>query len=370
MPITFSSHSLKTTPQANKCLRVLTDWPHPKDSDHSALFMSQEGALLRTWIKQTGMSAFEECMEFVSLFERAGDEKTISSWLVDKSHSDAEVLDGQIEPSKYLTSDMSVEAHRTLAACAAKPANMTLVLGKTASQLVSGNKQFKLDKNRGSVAWSPVLKGKWLCTYHPRHVRTKWKDYTLALMDTLKAFSQSESPDFNPPAGKVYIAQTLEDVKEITEILLDKELFSVDIETMPIDGDTQIDCIGFAPDNTSAYVIPVFDRFRIGGKEIDLRTGRTKAYAGEWSLPEELVVWQEITKIMGCPALKIMQNGTYDSWNLWETYGIPTIGGFDDTMLMQHALHVELPKGLDLLGSLYTNRTSWKDMRQFNHKGE
>lgn len=369
MPITFSTHAIKTTPTAGKCIRVITDWPHPKDADNKALFMSAEGNLLRKWIKQTGMSAFEECLEMVSLFEKAGDEKTISSWLVGKSSPDAELTAGQMEPSKYLTRAMQAEANQTLKKCRTNPANMTLVLGKVASQLISGNPQFKLEKNRGAVGWAESIGGKALYTFHPRHVRVKWKDYTIALMDTMKAFAQSESPIFNPPAGKVHIAQSIADCREILHLLTGSEYFSVDIETVKME-DNQIDCIGFAPNPDVAYVIPIFDRFKVGKNTADLFSSATKPYEGEWTLAEELVVWEIITKIMALPALKIMQNGLYDSWNLWETYGIPTVGGFDDTMLMQHALHVELPKGLDILGSLYTNRAAWKDMRQFKNKGE
>jgi hypothetical protein len=35
----------------------------------------------------------------------------------------------------------------------------------------------------------------------------------------------------------------------------------------------------------------------------------------------------------------------------------------DDTMLMHHALQPESNKGLGFLGSVYTDRSSWKTMR-------
>jgi hypothetical protein len=35
-----------------------------------------------------------------------------------------------------------------------------------------------------------------------------------------------------------------------------------------------------------------------------------------------------------------------------------------DTMLLHHAMYPELPKSLGFLGSIYTNESAWKLMRQ------
>jgi len=61
---------------------------------------------------------------------------------------------------------------------------------------------------------------------------------------------------------------------------------------------------------------------------------------------------------------KVFQNGLYDIAFLWRAYGIRTMGGSDDTMLLHHALQPESLKGLGFLGSVYTNHGAWKSERK------
>jgi hypothetical protein len=54
----------------------------------------------------------------------------------------------------------------------------------------------------------------------------------------------------------------------------------------------------------------------------------------------------------------------YDLHHLWRNYGISVRNAEEDTMLLHHALQPESPKGLDFLGSVYTDEAAWKLMRQ------
>ena len=67
--------------------------------------------------------------------------------------------------------------------------------------------------------------------------------------------------------------------------------------------------------------------------------------------------------VLSGPEPKVFQNGLYDISFLWRSYRIKTVNAEHDTMLLHHALHPESPKGLDFLGSVYTNHASWKLMR-------
>jgi hypothetical protein len=60
---------------------------------------------------------------------------------------------------------------------------------------------------------------------------------------------------------------------------------------------------------------------------------------------------------------KTFQNGLYDISFLWRSYGLRVRNPEHDTMLLHHALQPESPKGLDFLGSVYTEEASWKLMR-------
>jgi DNA polymerase I-like protein with 3'-5' exonuclease and polymerase domains len=60
---------------------------------------------------------------------------------------------------------------------------------------------------------------------------------------------------------------------------------------------------------------------------------------------------------------KVFQNGLYDIHFLWRKYGIAPARCEHDTMLLHHALHPEMLKGLGFLGSLYSTEPAWKLMR-------
>lgn len=364
MPLLFSAKKIKTEPKEGVCLRIITDYPSMGDVDKGYLFSDNEGKLLARWLHDSGFSAFNHCFEKISLLSTPDSEKTFSSRLATKA-SGLGVF-GPVEPGKYLSADMYAEAMSQIAKCEAKPANITVVLGSLASRLWSGESAFKLEKNRGAIA---VVRGqKTLYTFHPRHVRVKWKDYTLAFMDVIKAVAASDTPDHTPAPGFVLVPESLADIREIVATLRESDAIAVDIETIPVGGTVQIDLIGFAPKGqATAYVIPIFDRWKLG-RSIIQNFGRATPtkYAGKWSFEEELVVWDSIAEILSRPECTYrLQNGIYDAWVLWRVYGIPIIGGWDDSMIMHHCLHCELPKGLDVLGSLYTDYSPWKQMKQF-----
>jgi DNA polymerase I-like protein with 3'-5' exonuclease and polymerase domains len=126
----------------------------------------------------------------------------------------------------------------------------------------------------------------------------------------------------------------------------DCKYLSFDIETS---GD-QITCIGFSPDPSVALVIP----FTIGARAI-------RSY---WpSLEAELSAWNFVERCLSHPSQKVAQNGLYDIHFLWRRYGIAVKNFEHDTMLLHHSLQPEASKGLDFLGSIYTNEASWKLMR-------
>ena len=146
----------------------------------------------------------------------------------------------------------------------------------------------------------------------------------------------------------VTINPTLDDIyhwarKEATK-------YAVDIETLR----GQITMIGFARSRSDAIVIPFVNR-------------NMTSY---WETHEDEVrAWVMVKEMLETPIPKIFQNGLYDL-----SYIVPL--GFkpqnvtEDTMLLHHSLYPELRKGLDFLGSIYTDEVSWKLMRHRNKEAE
>ena len=73
--------------------------------------------------------------------------------------------------------------------------------------------------------------------------------------------------------------------------------------------------------------------------------------------------------VLDSPVPKVFQNGLYDIHRLWRGYGLAVRNAEHDTMLLHHALQPESPKGLDYLGSIYTNEAAWKLTVRMKHKG-
>ena len=167
------------------------------------------------------------------------------------------------------------------------------------------------------------------------------------MLDLAKAKRESEFPEVRRPARDIYIEPDLDDLARYEKtFLIPAKRIAFDIET----SGNQITCIGFAPDERSALVVPFTD-YRIG----------TGSY---WpTLWHESQAWAFVRRVLASPKPKTAQNGLYDINFLWKSYGMTVTNFEDDTMLLHHALQPESEKGLAFLGSVYTNEASWKMMR-------
>jgi hypothetical protein len=149
------------------------------------------------------------------------------------------------------------------------------------------------------------------------------------------------------PVREFWLDPTLEDIERFYhDHWLPSAQGAFDIETAA----GQITCIGFAPSIDRCLVIPFWD-YR----------NPTGSY---WpTLESELKAWRWVEKFCASPGKKVGQNGLYDIQYLWFVYGIPVLNYEHDTMLLHHSLQPESPKGLDFLGSVYTNEPAWKTHR-------
>jgi DNA polymerase I-like protein with 3'-5' exonuclease and polymerase domains len=73
--------------------------------------------------------------------------------------------------------------------------------------------------------------------------------------------------------------------------------------------------------------------------------------------------------LLESPVTKVFQNGLYDLQYIYQM-GIRPRNCTEDTMLMHHALYPEMKKGLEFLGSVYTNEASWKLMRKHTNQDQ
>lgn len=317
-----------------------------KDEDAGHPFAGTSGWILDNMLAQAGISR-RECLvtSVFNLRPARGDLMSLCGGKRDSIPGTPALMRG-----KYVRADFAPELNRLYAEIAEAQPNIIVALGATAAWAFLHSTGIK--NIRGATAPTPsAVSGriggerKVIPTYHPSAVGRQWPLRPVVIADLLKAKSQSTFPEFTRPSRKIWLRPTLDDLRTFEEKhIAPATRLASDIETKQ----DQITCIGFAPDPSTAIVIPFFSE---SGKNY-------------WQTPEEeIAAWDYVRRWLSWKP-SIFQNGLYDINFLWSRYGIPVPKAADDTMLLHHAMQPEMEKGLGHLASLYTQEASWKFMRK------
>jgi len=251
-------------------------------------------------------------------------------------------------PGKYVSKNYVGELRRLVSELEDVNPNVVVCLGNTACWALLG--KTSIGKLRGIVQLSTHIPGyKVVPTFHPAAIFRQWSLRPVTVFDLMKAKRESEYRDIRRPKRKIWIEPTLEDIYEFDRRYIQSSpRLAVDIETA---GEV-ITCIGFAPATDVALVVPFLD---------PRRTGRSY-----WSSADDYREARDaIGTILSRPTPgKVFQNGLYDITFIYRAWGIKVYGAEDDTMLLHHALQPEQLKGLEFLGSVYTDEGPWKQMRR------
>lgn len=247
--------------------------------------------------------------------------------------------------SKYARAEFEPELERLQNEILTIDPNLIVCLGNSALWSLTG--RTGISKLRGTTLSSThcVADCKLLGTYHPAAVLRQWELRPTAIADLMKAARESKFPEIRRPHREIWIEPDLDDIRHfINTYIRGCRLLSIDIET----SGTRVTCIGFAPSQDRAIVIP-FDDERAAGRSY-------------WPTVQlERQCWKLITEVLVDVSIpKLLQNGAYDVSFLWRACGIKVMGAAEDTMLMHHALQPESLKALDYLGSIYSDEGAWK----------
>lgn len=251
--------------------------------------------------------------------------------------------------SKYVRQEFEHELDRLANEIISLDPNLIICLGNCSLWALAG--RTGISKLRGTTLLSThtAVDFKLLPTYHPSAVLRQWDNRPTVIADLMKASRESAYPEIRRPPREIWIEPTLSDIRDyIASFITGCKLLSVDIET----SGQRITCIGFAPNNSTAIVIP-FD---------DARSPNGSYWA---SREDEVKCWNLVRSVLSDPNIpKLFQNGVYDVSFILRAYGIKTMGCAEDTMLLAHALQPESLKGLGYLGSIYSSESAWKSMRK------
>lgn len=237
-----------------------------------------------------------------------------------------------------------------------------MLLGATAMKLLIDNPRFdSIMKFRGSQYKAEEfphlrekLKGKVLIlSYHPSYT-LPYKDpksfYTM-IMDVNKMMRLDNDPGLMECYPKIITHPSYERVIEfLTRVKASTET-CFDIEATP----KFVTCFSFAirddNNNIESMSIPLIDN-----------------KGNYWTTEQETKIWIMTAEILNDPGIKIIaQNGIFDLMYLLRTMNIKADNFHFDTMLAQHLVYTELPKGLDFLTSVYTYFPYHKDEGKESH---
>jgi uracil-DNA glycosylase len=229
----------------------------------------------------------------------------------------------------------------------AKP-NIVVAMGNTALWALTGESP-RIGKLRGTLLESSLVPGlKVLPTYHPAAVVRNWSLRVVVLMDLLKVAREQGFPAIRRPHRELWLNPSIADLHEFGERFLDPaHLISTDVETIP--GKRQILCVSLTPTPDRSLIIPFVDRFREG-------------YSYWSTAQQEYDAWIFLHHYCKTKPM-LFQNGCFDWMVLLTGLKIRVQMFVDDSMILHHSLYSEMSKGLDFLGSVYTDEVAWKMMR-------
>lgn len=246
------------------------------------------------------------------------------------------------------TEELTASIERLRRELSETSARVIIAVGEHALRALTGKRA--ITKWRGSVLECTLIPGrKVIPMIHPAAVLREYGFRPFCVFDLKRAKAEAEFPEIRRPNRTFIIAPTLEQVCEAEERLCAAEWVSCDIETKY----NNIACIGFADSAEWAICIPFI----------------AQAFHYWGSLELETRIWRAVHRILGSPAKKIFQNGLFDISHL-TTHYVKVHNFAYDTMLAQNALYAELPKGLDVLASIYTTQPYYKDTGKAVIKGK
>lgn len=315
-------------------------------------FIGASGKLLHKLLSAVGINR-DQC-HFTNVFNLRPKPRNDVSNLCGPKHLGIKWMP-YLKRGEYVREDYEPELLRLYAEVSEVRPNLVIALGASAAWAFCKTSGIKQIRGAPTLADPAIARRcgveqlKVLPSYHPAALLREWKLRPVLFADLRKAAREAEFPDLRRPSREIWLDPTLDDMAEFKRRFIDPApRISVDIETV---GD-QITMVGFSPTPDRALVVPFID-FR----KQDRNYWRT--------FGEERAAWNFVREVTSMPDKECVgQNFSYDLKYLWARYGMPPMNFEHDTMLLHHALQLEMEKSLAFLGTLYTNESSWKMMRK------
>lgn len=299
------------------------------------------------WLKRRGEWLNAAGIAFTNTFNFRPPDNSLDALSVKKPDLPAGYTLPALSMGKYLTGDWvhSNLARLTIELQECSP-NLVVLCGNTACWALLG--QTNIGSIRGNTTWTQRGKRiKALPTYHPAGVMRSWSWRPIVVADLMKAVREAETKELVRPERLIMVEPRIEEVRQWVSETLAQPPACLGCDTETAGG--TITMISFASSPSRGITIPLLDSKRPG-----------------WSFwPDaatEILVLDEIEKLLNSDIPKIFQNGLYDYQYLLPM-GLKMKNLQDDSMLRHHSILPEMKKGLGFLASIYTMEPTWKTMR-------
>ena len=236
-----------------------------------------------------------------------------------------------------------------------------ICLGNTAMRLLIDEPKFNaIGKYRGSIYPTSMfdhlkdrLPNKFIAlTYHPSFtlIYKAPINFYVMIADMQKFINFDNDPELINTKLVIKTRPNINEIMQHYELVKTKPIVAFDIECTP----EYITCFSLAvshEDQLISMSIPLINNS-----------------GNYWSVAEEIEIWNGLARVLINPDVGIIcQNGMFDLMFILRTMNIVSDNFSFDTMLAQHIIYTELPKGLDFLTSTYTYFPYYKDEGKQSH---
>lgn len=241
--------------------------------------------------------------------------------------------------------DVQRHTERTIKAIQRTKARVIVTLGAlpTAALLGKGH----ITKIRGSVYQCPFKKDAVIIpTIHPAAtMRGTYLWRYLIQADYAKARRLSRTKGSLLPNPTLIINPSFNESVDFLQYVSTHKRAAYDVEIY----NHQLSCLSFSVKEHEAISIPLVGED--GGHR--------------WNIEQEMTIWGLVEKIVADPKIEnIGQNILFDQWAFAFLNRIVAQGKTHDTMIAQHIMYPDFPKGLDFITSIRTDYEYYKDDRK------
>lgn len=212
---------------------------------------------------------------------------------------------------------------------------------------------------RGSILDCTLVPGKRvLATLMPWTIRSDFKNSFLITSD-LRKYQQLISGLLPHTKRDIMINPSFKEAIDFLRYCLKEGL-----DGKPIAYD--IECNNYEEKAQEYGLVPQVSCISLGVNMHSMSIPFINADGDYFPATQEMDIWTAIALILENPAIsKVGQNVIFDSHFLLRTYGMH-VQNLEDTMIAQHTLLHDLPKGLDMITSLWTDHPYYKaDGKEF-----